>query len=124
MSKKRTNLQVSADPPIFKTSHIYKKNEDILTETRQRVINGDPNEPIKIVRSINNELMEIIVSSKGTEITTDMSNSQITEFLHKWHQLWKPALPKEEGCTSKRKDILKQELFVANFEPFPRQKDD
>ena len=95
MSKKRKNLQVSQDPPIFKTSHIYQNNEDILAETRQRVINGDPNEPIRIVRSINKELKEIIVGSKGAEITTDMSNNQIDEFLYKWHQLWKPALPKE-----------------------------
>merc|ERR550517_2114528 len=59
-------------------------------------------------------MMEIVVSSKGTEITTDMSLSQIVEFIQKWHQLWKPALPEEEGCTNK------EELYVANFEPFPR----
>ena len=98
--------------PVFKSSHIYKKDGDILTETRQRVIN-DPNEPIRIVRCINNDMMEIIVGSEGTEITTDMSISQIDEFIHNWHHFWKPALPKEEGCTNK------EELYVANFEPFP-----
>ena len=96
MSSKRKNLHVSADPPIFKTSHIYKKDDDILAETRQRVINGDPNEPIRIIRSINNELMEIIVGSKGTEITTDMSKSQINEFVHKWH------VPTLEACLARR----------------------
>ena len=53
--------------PVFKSSHIYKKDGDILTETRQRVLNGDPNESIRIVRCINNDMMEIIVGSKGTE---------------------------------------------------------